>query len=233
MDLKPMFLPILLSVALGPSLTESACSARLDDKVLGYIFSPTNKNTPLMSTSALDTSHGDYPDNSDCTYTIRTPPGTIVKLSWITFDVKGYMPTCWPKDYVEIFVGCDKKTIGKYCDSNSGSPFDMYSADNCMEIKFYSDGSDHGTGFMAKFEAFNAKQALLSSSTTRCSLSKYGSSGLSTLKGTIATTNWPLPYPVTGDSCYWRFGSSASSKGYKIAIMDFDTQYDFGCDDTK
>ena len=58
------------------------------------------------------------------------------------------MPSC-SEDYVEIFVGCSRHSIGKYC-SNS-PPFDVYSPDSCLRLRFKSDSSGSGMGFLASY----------------------------------------------------------------------------------
>ena len=66
------------------------------------------------------------------------------------------MPDCLG-DYVEVFIGCGRNSIGRYCNGNSNSftlPFDMYSADNCTRIKFHSDSSWAGKGFQATYSTF-------------------------------------------------------------------------------
>ena len=58
------------------------------------------------------------------------------------------MPSC-SEDYVEIFIGCSRQSIGKYC-SNS-KIFDVYSPDSCLRLRFKSDRSGRGKGFMATY----------------------------------------------------------------------------------
>ena len=49
--------------------------------------------------------------------------------------------------------------------------------------------------------------------------------------GVINSPNWPSKYPSLRD-CYWKI-EVGSGKGIKIAFMDFNLEYDFGCDDDK
>ena len=55
--------------------------------------------------------------------------------------------------------------------------------------------------------------------------SKYFNSGV------INSPRWPRVYTTIG-SCYWKI-EVGSNKAVKIAFMDFDLDYDFGCDDEK
>lgn len=65
------------------------------------------------------------------------------------------MPNC-DDDYVEIFIGCGRHSIGKYCSENGYQPFDVYSRDNCLRIRFKSDGSGAGKGFQATYTSFSS-----------------------------------------------------------------------------
>ena len=54
---------------------------------------------------------------------------------------------------------------------------------------------------------------------------------MSSNSGIINSKNWPLDYPSLQD-CYWKI-EVGDDKGIKIAFMDFDLEYDFGCDNDK
>ena len=95
-------------------------------------------------------SRTNYEDNQNCQFDIQVSSGYAVKLTWTTFDVKGDMPNCYD-DYVEIYIGCSRKSIGRYCSDNSYKPHDIYSPDNCLRIKFKSDSSGSGKGFSAQY----------------------------------------------------------------------------------
>ena len=95
-------------------------------------------------------SRSSYANNQDCQLDIKVSSGYAVKLTWSSFDVKGDMPNCYD-DYVEIYIGCRRKSIGKYCSDNSYKPHDIYSPDNCLRIKFRSDSSGSGKGFVAAY----------------------------------------------------------------------------------
>ena len=99
-------------------------------------------------------SYGYYANGLNCKYDIKVPFGYRPKLSWSTFDVKGYMPYCLD-DYVEIYIGCllNKKSIGKFCSENSQTPFVVYSPDQCIQLVFKTDSSGGGKGFKAYYES--------------------------------------------------------------------------------
>ena len=99
-------------------------------------------------------SRSSYANNQNCQLDIRVSSGYAVKLTWSDFDVKGDMPNCYD-DYVEIYIGCSRRSIGKYCSDNSYKPHDIYSPDNCLRIKFKSDSSGSGRGFVASYSTFS------------------------------------------------------------------------------
>lgn len=58
-------------------------------------------------------------------------------------------------DYVEIYVGCGRYLIGKYCiDGLSGMFFDVYFFDYCLQIKFYFNSFGVGKGFEVEYLLF-------------------------------------------------------------------------------
>ena len=94
-----------------------------------------------------------YANGLNCKYDIRVYSGYRLKLSWITFDVKGNMPNCYD-DYVEIYIGCssNKRSIGKFCSENSQNPFTVHSPDECLQLVFKTDSSGGGKGFQADYK---------------------------------------------------------------------------------
>jgi len=164
-----------------------------------------------------------YSTNLYCTYDIQVSRGKAVKLTWSTFDVKGKMPSC-SDDYVEIFIGCSRRSIGKYCSENGYKPFDIYSHDNCLRLRFKSDSSGGGKGFVASYSAFFTGSSYLTSS---C----YNYKTLTSTSGVIASPGWPGNYPSLRD-CYWKI-EVGSRRSIKIAFMDFDLDYDNRCEDDK
>ena len=103
------------------------------------------------------------------------------------------MPS-YSDDYVEIFIGCGTRSIGRYCSENGCKPFDIYSLDNCLRLIFKSDSSGGGKGFVASYSAFSTDSSHLSSS---C----YGDSGstLTSTSGVIGSRGWPGNYPSSRD----------------------------------
>lgn len=121
----------------------------------GYLSSPTT--TGIGGFGQIVSSTYRYPTNTDCLYEINAPNGQGVKLTWEKFDINGNMPDC-STDYVEVLIGCGRKSIGRLCSSNAVGqlPFKIYSPDNCLKIRFHS-GSNNvtGYGFRARFITFD------------------------------------------------------------------------------
>ncbi|CAH3028314.1 unnamed protein product [Porites evermanni] len=168
-------------------------------------------------------SRSNYANNQNCQFDIRVSSGYAIKLTWTTFDVKGNMPNCYD-DYVEIYIGCSRKSIGKYCSDNSYKPHDIYSPDNCLRIKFKSDSSGSGKGFAASY--FSISKSFSGS----CS-SEYYPTTFYANYGIVSSKNWPQNYPSYQD-CYWKI-DVGDDKKIKIAFMDFDLEDDSGCGDDK
>ena len=105
-------------------------------------------------------SGSNYANNQNCQFDIRVSSHYAIKLTWTTFDVKGDMPNCYD-DYVEIYIGCSRNSIGKYCSDNINSYklHDIYSPDNCLRIKFRSNSSGSGRGFQASYSSFSTSSS--------------------------------------------------------------------------
>nr|XP_058969814.1 tolloid-like protein 2 isoform X2 [Pocillopora verrucosa] len=208
-----MFLILLTGfLLLKVSLVASECNQGF------YTSSSGTVSSPSYSTSST------YANNLYCTYDITVGSGSGIKLTWLSFDIKGKMPNC-DDDYVEIFIGCGRHSIGKYCSENGYQPFDVYSRDNCLRIRFKSDGSGAGKGFQATYKSFS------SGSPSGVGGSCLSTRTLSSTSGIISSPYWPRDYPSLQD-CYWKI-EVGRKKSIKIAFMDFDLEYDFGCDDDK
>ena len=61
--------------------------------------------------------------------------------------------------------------------------------------------------------------------------SEYYPTRLSISYGIVSSKNWPQDYPAN-QHCYWKI-DVGDDKNIKIAFMDFDLEYDLGCDDDK
>ncbi|XP_078369817.1 uncharacterized protein LOC144653641 isoform X2 [Oculina patagonica] len=177
-------------------------------------------------------SKGSYDNNLNCQYDIKVNFGYGIKLQWAIFDVKGKMPNCYD-DYIEIYIGCQRRSIGRYCSDNLGKNhlFTVYSPDNCLRIKFRSDNSGTGDGFEAQYSTFSLSSGNFYELGECSPYTERYPKTFSSASDVISSPNWPEHYPDLRD-CYWRI-DVPSQKNIKIAFMDFDLEYDFGCDDDK
>ena len=142
-------LHVFVFLACGRILKSTASS--------GYLSSPSkNRYGGFTSMSPSVIQSGDYPAGVDCSYIIAVPSGRAIRLTWNSFDINGNMPDCSSGDYVEVFIGCKRYSIGKYCSSNAQRPFDMFSVDGCMMLKFHSNSKNTtGKGFQAQYSTFS------------------------------------------------------------------------------
>ncbi|XP_078370585.1 tolloid-like protein 2 [Oculina patagonica] len=190
-----------------------------------------NSSSGIVSSPSFSTT-SNYDNNLDCQYDIQVDFGSGIELHWTTFDIMGEMPNCY-EDYVEIYIGSQRHSVGKYCSDNIGvgdQPFSVYSPDNCLRLMFHSDSSDARTGFEARYYSFALNTGTRFNVGGEClAYSERYPKTLSSSAETIGSPNWPRDYPTLRD-CYWRI-DVPSQKNIKIAFMDFDLEHDFGCDD--
>ncbi|XP_020911182.1 bone morphogenetic protein 1 [Exaiptasia diaphana] len=204
-------------------------------KSSGYLSSPRKGGvggfTSTIPIGILDLQR--YPSNTDCIYDFTSRSGRGIKLKWENFDITGDMPSC-SNDYVEVFIGCGKSSIGRLCSSNLigriGKSFDIYSPDSCLRIKFHSGGNNStGKGFRALITTFDLQTSV---TPYECRTSSYGF-----LKNdyydTISSPNWPQKYPTKySSSCYFNIDVGHSYHA-KLVFMDFDLYRSYKCDKTK
>jgi len=199
-------------------MTAAACDKHFTDSS-GTLASPVHFTGRSGNTPALT-----YQSNLDCEYDIQVAPGNAIRLTWFSFDVKGTMPSC-ANDYVEIFIGCDRRSIGKYCSENTRKElFDVYSPDNCLSLKFHSDSKGGGKGFRASYNTISYSSDASKLQPGVCNSTKTLSAPS---EGTIRSPGWPHSYPQLTD-CYWKIDFE-NNKSIKIVFMDFDLK----CDNAK
>ncbi|XP_044176161.1 tolloid-like protein 1 isoform X2 [Acropora millepora] len=209
-----MFLLFITGLCLIDAVTSASCGQTSFTGFRGTVKSPN--------------SYGyNYANGLNCQYDIKVPFGYRPKLSWSTFDVKGYMPSCHD-DYVEIYIGClpNKESIGKFCSENSQIPFNIYSPDRCIQLVFKTDSSGGGKGFNAHYESIRqGSSSFLGSGSCSGTKTLYSNSGV------IHSYKWPLSDSLSR-SCYWKI-DVGSYKAIRIAFMDVDLDFDWGCDNDK
>ena len=91
----------------------------------------TDANGILYSPSYPD----NYPDNSDCIYTISQPGGNVILLNFLSMDSMGFIGECEFDDYLEIRDGpsAHSPLLGKLCGSEIPAP--IQSSQNQLWMK--------------------------------------------------------------------------------------------------
>lgn len=101
---------------------------------------------------------GHYRNDSNCKWIIVAPSGSIVELTFDSFDLANM--NCH-YDYIEIYDNIiisnatTTSPIGRYC-GNAKPPITM-STSNALTIVFKSDPRFNGQGFLAKYDFIDAR----------------------------------------------------------------------------
>ncbi|KAH9509815.1 hypothetical protein Btru_045273 [Bulinus truncatus] len=203
----------------------------------------TDKNGIFMSTNYPS----NYPDNSDCTWTITTNiTNAFITLSFQSYDVEG----C-PYDYIEVYDGNSYKSnlIGRYCDT---IPKTIMSTGNALHVVFTSDTSENQKGFLASYvsavscrlkkcshncqitatnpwtETCTCPDWMkLDSTGTECKLINACNTTINASSGYIVSPNYPSNYP-DNSSCYWTIAGSNSSR-VNMSFSEFSLEGGEGC----
>ncbi|KAM3593822.1 uncharacterized protein V6R79_022582 [Siganus canaliculatus] len=145
----------------------------------------------LTSPSGTITSPGhpnNYPHGANCTWYISVTPGSLLRLTFETFNLE-YHSNC-NFDYVEVYDNGTVQTgmlLGRYC--GRSLPPSITSTDNLMTLLFVSDSSLATEGFSASYVSINA--------TTDCS------ENFTSTTGSFSSPNYPDYYPNNRD-CIFR-----------------------------
>jgi len=144
-----------------------------------------------------------------------------LEISWSRFDVRGYMPNCY-EDYVEVYLTKSKKSIGRFCSYNAGSPFKMYSHDGVATIEFVSDAKTTGGGFTFYYKLRSKTSSRIGGtpSSTYC-YNRYNSYGSN---GVIYSSGWPDGYASSYSDCEHSITRSSTYTHTKVVFMDVDMQ---------
>lgn len=90
----------------------------------------------------------EYPSSSTCTWIIVAPPGNVIQLSWLLFQLE--QSSVCSFDYVEVYNNhTTNELLGKYC--GTSLPPTLISSSNVITIKFVTDSSINYEGFMASY----------------------------------------------------------------------------------
>ncbi|XP_070708966.1 cubilin [Pempheris klunzingeri] len=141
----------------------------------------------LTSPSGTITSPGhptSYPHGANCTWYINVAPGSLVRLSFDSFNLE-YHINC-DFDYLEVYDNGTVQTgtkIGRYC--GRSVPPSITSTDSVLTLLFVSDSSLVSEGFSARYVSINA--------TTDCGET------FTSPTGSFTSPNYPEYYPNNRD----------------------------------
>ncbi|KAL0113327.1 hypothetical protein PUN28_012468 [Cardiocondyla obscurior] len=133
------------------------------------------------------TDKGAYANNEQCIWTIQAPPGYIIQLSWMSFNLE-YHVHCI-HDYVRLYenyTSPDKNIIATYCGSTK--PPDLTTQDRTLTVLFHSDSSMTTDGFVVTYIFMD--------------MTKVCGGHYSKPNGVIRSPNYPEYYPNKRD-CVW------------------------------
>ncbi|TGZ53188.1 Cubilin [Temnothorax longispinosus] len=131
--------------------------------------------------------NGFYVDNEECIWTIQAPPGYVIQLTWMSFNLE-YHVHC-VHDYVNIYENytlSDKNIIATYCGTTK--PPDLTTQDSTLTILFHTDSSVTSDGFVATYIFMD--------------MSKVCGGHYSKENGIIKSPNYPDHYPNKKE-CVW------------------------------
>ncbi|XP_035743302.1 cubilin-like [Vespa mandarinia] len=128
-----------------------------------------------------------YENNEECTWIIQAPPGYVVQLNWLSFNLE-YQIRC-RNDYVSVYENISKSEdshLGTYCGNNK--PPILTSRERTMVIFFETDSSITLNGFMATYIFID--------------VSKVCGGYYVQQSGVIRSPNYPENYPRSKE-CVW------------------------------
>ncbi|KAI1888818.1 hypothetical protein AGOR_G00172670 [Albula goreensis] len=150
-----------------------------------------------------------YPHDKTCEWVITQPPGYVVTLNFLTFDIES-SSTC-RYDYVEVRDGASGSStlIGRFCGDQV--PALVESTQRSMFIRFKTDASVSNHGFTASYD----------------SAEEGCGETLNTPTGTITSPGHPTSYPH-GANCTW-FISVAPGNIIRLSFTSFNLEFHHNC----
>ncbi|XP_064190205.1 cubilin [Anguilla rostrata] len=150
-----------------------------------------------------------YPHDKTCEWVINQPPGYVVTLSFLTFDIETSSSCRY--DYVEVRDGstANSPLIGRYCGNQE--PDLVQSTQRSMFIRFRTDASVSNHGFTAQYE----------------SAEEGCGETLNDPSGTVTSPGHPTNYPH-GANCTW-FISVAPGNIIRLSFTSFNLEYHHNC----
>lgn len=132
------------------------------------------------------TRNGRYEHNMKCEWVIMGPPGKLIMLHWISFDLEeGDCRFDFVEIYDELPADNSRNSLNKYCGKQL--PEDMVTQSRMITVKFESDFSEAGEGFELSYRFMDRNE---------CGGKLYGATGV------LISPGFPSRY--TGDlDCVW------------------------------
>ncbi|KAK9889124.1 hypothetical protein WA026_004393 [Henosepilachna vigintioctopunctata] len=156
---------------------------------------------------------GYYSTGRKCTWVIAAPPGRVIQLTWITFQIE-YRFVC-DHDYVLVY---DNNTnsergglIGRYCGNKL--PPALVSTSNVLTIVFVSDLNPNTGGFTLSYHFVDE--------------AKLCGGNFISPGGVLKSPGFPKNYPSTSD-CTWTITVATGSQ-ILLNITKFDIEQYAGC----
>ncbi|XP_045612138.2 exoskeleton protein RP43-like [Procambarus clarkii] len=112
---------------------------------------PMNELSSPRASISVGSASEQYWNYQECEWRLRTPPGTVIRIAWLTFDLEQGVSCSY--DYVEVLEisNVSSKIRGKYC--GGGLPPPLIMSSNAAVIRFHSDGYVTGQGFTLLYDS--------------------------------------------------------------------------------
>lgn len=90
----------------------------------------------------------EYPNNIDCTWTIRVKEGRVIQVHFTDLEVGVFEPPCMTvNDYIEFTNPTSKRTFGRVCGLEQNKPLPFESDSNVLKIRFSASHLSFQKGF--------------------------------------------------------------------------------------
>lgn len=158
-----------------------------------------------LTTTSGSISSPNYPQpygrSAECNWNIKVSAGSVIQFVIASLDLEVHYRCAY--DFVEIYDGPDSrsKKLGRYCDSNH--PLSIQTTSNFAGIRFRSDASGFGQGFLINYHA-------------SCHEKLRG------FHGVIESPNFPNNYPNRGN-CSWIIEAPIGNK-LNLTFSHFDLE---------
>ncbi|KAH0948163.1 hypothetical protein HN011_006977 [Eciton burchellii] len=156
--------------------------------------------------------NGVYANNEICIWTIQAPPGYVIQLTWLSFDLEDHIHCV--HDYVNIYenyTSPDEDIIATYCGANK--PLDVMTQTRTLTILFHTDSSITKDGFVATYIFVDVTKA--------CG-GRYTKSN-----GVIKSPNYPADYPNKKE-CVWII-EARNRHRILLTVQHFELEEHSGC----